>query len=60
VDKEDDVDDSEDIEEYSYLQEENLEVTVKDVTKDIAQLSNINIIEDKLKEQLDIWYKSVL
>jgi len=57
VGKEDDVDDSEDIEEYSYLQEENLEVSAKDVTKDIAQLSNINIIEDKLKEQLDMVHK---
>jgi len=54
---EENVDNSEDIEEYSCLQEENLKVTAKDVTKDIAQLSDINIIEYKLKEQLDMMHK---
>jgi len=57
VGKEDDIDDSDDIEEYSYLHEESLEVTAKEVTKDIAQLRDINIIEENLKEQMEMVHK---
>ena len=52
VSKDDEVDDIEDIEEFSYLQEGNLEATAKDVMKDIAKLSDAKMIEDELKDRL--------
>ena len=52
--KEDDADDSEDMEEFSFLQERtDLEVPAQDVKTEIAQLSEAKIIDDELKDQLD-------
>ena len=58
VRKEDDPDDSEDMEEFSFLQQEtDLERTAEDVKTEIAQLSDAKIIEDKLKDQMDAVHK---
>jgi len=46
------------MEEFSFLQEETeLEITAEDILTEIAQLPDAKIIDDKLKDQLDVMQK---